>query len=222
MSRPFRICPQCGGSTWIQLDDKREQCVDCGHGVTVAVLTLPAPGVPPPLPPPMDEGWRRAAAAATFTPYGLDERWTGRRWAGGHGSSNGRVTHLSLAHGDPGMTGPQLLVDTRIPQMGNLDLEVVFAARQLGMRLAHEVGHLREDVRQAMFLGDQVTDPLAPWASLTVDVDATPHPFHFLSEGERWVALGRLPSVVVTLGGRRWGPGDVGLVPIRDLTPYEG
>jgi hypothetical protein len=223
VSRPFRICPQCGGSTWIELDDTHQRCADCGHGSTVAVLTVGAePGAPvaPSRPPPADAEWRRAVAAATFTPYGLDERWTGPRWVGGHGSSNGRVTHLALVHGDPGLTGSHLRVDTRIPQMGTVDVEVVFVARQLVMGLAREVGHLREDVRRAMFSRGE-PDPLAPWTSLAVDVEGTSHPFHLLSDGDHWVALGKLPSIVVALRAHTWDPGGIGLVPVRDLSPYE-
>jgi hypothetical protein len=160
-------------------------------------------------------------AASTFTPYGLDGRWTGPRWAGGHGRSGGRVVHLELAHGERWGTGPQLRVDTRIPQIGDLDAEVVNAAVHLVSGFAHEVGGIRDDVRAALFLQDGlVGEPLAPWLPLTVEVEGDRRSFRLLVEGDLWVAVGKLPEVVVALEGRDWDPGDVGLVPVRDLTPY--
>jgi hypothetical protein len=208
---------------WIELDPSHVECGDCGLGATVAVLTARAePGAHAAPLPAVDDRWRRAVAAATFTPYGLDGRWTGLRWVGGHGSSNGRVIHLELAHGDSGMRGPQLRVDTRIPQIGGLPEEVVNAALHLVMGFAHEVGGIRDDVRRALFPQDELgVDPLGPWASVAVDVDGTPQPFHLLAEGDHWIAVGRLTTVVLALRARAWDPGDVRLEPIRDLTPYE-
>ena len=228
MPRPFRICPRCGGSTWTEIDESHTACADCGLGASTGTLMTSAKvrrWTP----------WRRAnrelrasrdrptraLADATFTPYGLDGRWTGPRWLGGHGRSNDEVTELSLAHGSREMTGPQLRVRTRIPRFGTIGVELVDAAHELVMTLAHEVDRLRDDVRQALFPRGAATDPFGPWTPLAVEVDGASRPFHLLAEDDHWVAVGALTEVVLSLEGRQWDPAGIGLVPVADLTPYE-
>src|SRR5207248_8110701 len=43
---------------------------------------------------------QRGFADASFSPYGLDDRWQGTRWLGGTGSSGNEITRLELVHGE--------------------------------------------------------------------------------------------------------------------------
>jgi hypothetical protein len=221
------ICSRCGGSEWVAIDASHRRCTDCGLGSTVSRLTAGrATGIPstpggrraPELAP--QERWRRASTTSTFEPYGLDRRWTGPRWAGGHGSSNGRVTSLELAHGDRGTTEPQLRVETRIPQIGTLQHEIVNAAHHLVMGFAHHAGGVRDEVRNAMFPRG-ASDPFVPWDSSTFSVDGVAHRFHLLMADEHWIAVAELETVVLALTARAWSTDDVSLETIRDLADYE-
>jgi ribosomal protein S27AE len=222
------ICPRCGGSEWIKVDASHWRCGDCGLGSTISLLTARSTsgassaelGDHRAAMRATRDRWRQAFAAATFTPYGLDDQWTGPRWVGGHGTSNNRVTSLRLAHGDRGMTEPQLRVETRIPQIGGLDQEVVNAAHHLVMGFAHDVGGIRDDVRRALFPRGGASEPLAPWTPLALGVAGQAQTFRLLVEGDHWIAVGALDTVVLALRGRAWDPGTVSLETIWDLTSY--
>src|SRR5258707_11821981 len=99
------LCPRCGSSNYERLSDRESRCAECGlgrsHGTLMAVAAAPAQ----PPSPEMEariraQAEQRAAeservfASAGFAPYALDEQWTGLRWVGGHGASNGNVDRL--------------------------------------------------------------------------------------------------------------------------------
>jgi len=98
------LCSQCGCSEWEELSDTQIRCVECGLGATRGTLQVFRSDASYD---PMSEDARRERErtarqrsvhnqrvfdAASFAPYGLDARWSGLRWFGGHSESNGRVT----------------------------------------------------------------------------------------------------------------------------------
>ncbi len=79
-------------------------CTECGHGWTFARLRAIAdpaavePGVSRLLA--MKAQEHRRFIEAPYSPFALDDRWTGLRSFGGWGGSNGGTDRLSLAHGE--------------------------------------------------------------------------------------------------------------------------
>jgi hypothetical protein len=56
---------------------------------------------------------------------------------------------------------------------------------------------------------------------LTLRID-NGYRFRMLTEGECWIAVGALETVVLALTARAWSTEDVSLEVIRDLAAYEG
>src|SRR6266536_4504246 len=107
--RRAALCPRCGASTYDRIDDHRSRCSECGLGRTSQPLILggtrsatsPVTATQEPAPMPDIAGhMQRAFVDASFSPYGLDDRWQDTRWLGGTGSSDNEITRLELAHGE--------------------------------------------------------------------------------------------------------------------------
>jgi hypothetical protein len=167
--------------------------------------------------------------SASFSPLGLDERWMGLRWFGGHGSSNGRVNRLELAHSDNpwDMTSAQVRVEAfpveRLLGDPAQDraLAVYSLAREQLQHFWHETGTLPEDVRHAVFPTDRrVEDPTAPWADARLSVDGAEVAFRVLATDDYWVAQARRGDLLLGIQARRWPPDVTGLVTIDNLQPY--
>jgi len=158
---------------------------------------------------------RRAFEKARFDPYGLDPRWTGLRFYGGHGESDGLVTRLTIGHRD-GLGDPptrEIRVETIV---GESDL-----ARRLSQSFWNETGVLSDDVRRAVFprTGGNV-DPFESWETIELPVDAATVQFRALSHNDFWVA-GRVTDLAaIAVRSRGWPADQTGLVTINDLKPY--
>jgi hypothetical protein len=175
---------------------------------------------PPPSPEDVEERWRvlradaerrnRAAVArCRFPVYGLDDRWQGRRWIGGFGSSNSELRNLELAHGDPhDPASPLVRVDTTT--------EGTLVAQTLVQTLWLESGAHTEAMRSTF----EARDPVATWDELTFAIDRAPQPFRSLRSTVTWVATGAVGDVVLSIVGRHVDPTSVGLVRVDDLEPY--
>src|SRR4051812_27532446 len=132
MELPEPPCPRCGGTERHHLGENRYECTDCGLGSTMATLTFggsPGSGPDPRAQQHLARSRDQALAllaAPPFALYGLDDRWMGPRFVGGHGSGGDGVDHVTLAHGD-GLSpdGPLIRVETHGP--GNLPPEVRLA-----------------------------------------------------------------------------------------------
>lgn len=152
-----------------------------------------------------------------FPIYGLDDRWTGVRWAAGWGGSGKDVQHIGLGYGDPFDDDAPL---TRVftwrlsPPMEGLT--VANAARQLAEYLWHEAAAPHELVRPS-FTAD---DPTASWSELVIPVDGLPLAFRSLAEGSFWVGLARTGGALITVEAHGINPDDIGLVTVEDVEPY--
>jgi hypothetical protein len=169
-----------------------------------------------------DEG-RRALVAATFTPFGLDDRWTGGRWIGGSSTSNGRLSALVLGHGDAprDMTATQIRVETR-PIDDRTRQEALWdSARSQVQHFWHETGVLPDDVRRAVFRTDgSDIDPTDPWESAALLVDGVLVEFRVLAHENYWVSQAPVDDAVVAIQARGWSLADTGLVSIEDTSEY--
>jgi hypothetical protein len=167
--------------------------------------------------------------AAGFNAYGLDRRWTGFRFFGGHGSSDGRIHTLTLGHCDvPGEPDGQDIrvetcrIDARAGDSIRATQITVFTLTH--SQLEHfwqETGVLSEDVRQAAFLaqGPDV-DRTAPWATVVVPVDGETTAFRVLAHEPFWVAQVVRGGVVIGIRARHWNIADTGLVTVRNTNAY--
>jgi hypothetical protein len=165
---------------------------------------------------------KRVFASASFAPYGLDARWSGLRWIGGHGESNGRVSRLELAHGDnprdPAF--PQIRVETHLLESAGRD-EAWDAARDLVQHFWHETGVLPERVRRALFpVGPSDLDPFGPWDSFDLVIDGATVVFRVLAHDDFWVGFGSRDASVVAVRAKGWPLDQTGIVRVDDLGPY--
>ena len=158
-----------------------------------------------------DEG-RRALAAASFAPFGLDDRWTGGRWVGGSGTSNGRLVELILGHGDAprDKTAAQVRVQTWPVDQQASRGALWDLARSHVQKFWFETGVLSDDVRRAVFPTDgSDIDPAEPWERVTLLVDGAHVEFRVLAYGNYWVAQASVD-----------GATDTGLVSLEDTSEY--
>jgi hypothetical protein len=152
----------------------------------------------------------------TFPIYGLDARWTGRRWAGGWGSSAGKVDRIDLAHGDAyDEAAPLVRIETLTLEHDPVGMQETTAAQTLAQHLWLEGGD--HDAVRPTFSSP---DPTASWGELTLTVDGRRSAFRFLTGGSSWVALGRVGDGIVAVEARHIDPADVGLVTVEDVEPY--
>jgi hypothetical protein len=150
-----------------------------------------------------------------FPIYGLDQRWTGRRWPGGWGSSDGTIDRIELGHGDPFDDGaPLVRVETLWVREGRERMTEVSAAHELAEVLWHE-GAEHDVVRSAY-----TEDPTGSWPVVALSVDGVSMPFRLLAAGDWWATLGRIGDRYVAVKARHVGLDDVGLVTMVDPEPY--
>jgi hypothetical protein len=224
------LCSRCGSSDWEELSETRVRCAECGLGATRTMLVARRDDAP------LDEavqhearelqefmarGMRASFDEATFPCFGLDERWTGRRWYGGQGGSNGRITHLSLAHGDDPYdpSAPQVRVESRAPDEVALRH---FLPRDLVGYVWRMTGVLEPEVRHAAFPVDGVVgDATAPWDAVALPVDGRDVEFRVLAAEQTWAALTKIDDVIVSIEAHGWPLERTGLVTITDLAPYD-
>lgn len=157
-----------------------------------------------------------AALARWHLPlYGLDQTWTGRRWIGGHGSSSGRTTQITLAHGDAwAEDSPLVRVETAVLDGGMVP--EAHAARGLARKLFHDTGEHLPAIRDT-FRSD---DPLAAWDEVGLNVDGEVVTFHALFSEPYWVAVREAGDCLVSIEARHAHPNLVYLVKIQDIEPY--
>lgn len=152
----------------------------------------------------------------SFPIYGLDDQWTGRRWAGGWGGSAGRVDRIDLAHGDAyDEAAPLVRIETVTLQHDPVGMKEAMAAQELAQHLWREGGD-HDAVRPAF----TSPDPTASWADLALPVDGRPTAFRFLATGASWVALGRVGDCLVAIQARHVDPDGMGLVTVDAVGPY--
>jgi len=160
---------------------------------------------------------------AGFAPIGLDEQWTGLRWFGGSGTSNGVVTHLELAHGDNPFDRSEPQVRVRATMAVDLPFPLVrwTVARSLLQHFWRETGVLADDVRRAAFPREtREGDPTEPWDARALRLDGEPTEFRVLASDDCWVALAATDNMVVSVQARDWPMQRTGLAKIGDLGPY--
>jgi hypothetical protein len=150
-----------------------------------------------------------------FPIYGLDGRWTGRRWQGGSGRSDGEVDRIELGHGDPwDDAAPLVRVETLRIRKERERMTEVSAAQELAEVLWHE-GADHSVVRGAF-----TSDPTGSWSELTLPVNGEGTSFRRLAAGPWWVALGRVQDVYVAVKARGVDDAGIGLVAVDDPGPY--
>lgn len=159
-----------------------------------------------------------AALAQWHLPlYGLDETWTGRRWIGGHGSSSGRMTQITLAHGDVWEEdSPLVRVETAVLDVGKV--AEAHAARGLARKLFHDTDEHLPAIRET-FRSD---NPLSAWDELSLNVDAQIVTFHALFSEPYWVAFREEGGCLISVEARHTRPNSVHLVKIDHIEPYLG
>jgi len=233
------LCPRCGSATYQRVSETESMCSECGLGRTSVPLRI--------------EHHARAEAGATshedesdvfaehrqriigpfadasFSPCGLDGRWTGTRWFGGSGSSDGVVTSLELAHGeDPwDEASTQVRVEVRLPRRvfeddeADVEIERADLAREQVSRFWMATGTLDPEVRAAAFpTGAVQGDSMAPWAEAEIAIDGTSVAFRCLADDGYWLAQAPHGRLLVGIESRGWPVELTGLVTIEDLAPY--
>jgi hypothetical protein len=234
-----QLCHRCGSTTFELIDESHVRCVECGHGATFTHLEVVANPDPSPADRARAAARRReheaqASAAfelAPFQPYGLDQRWSGLRWFGGHGGSGDRTTSLTLAFSDDprDANAPEIRVETRLGSIGGIDDPTVAAkmaaftlARQQVDHLWRATGALRDDVRRSTFPRDgmRTEDPTSVWDRARLPVDDSEVEFAVLSEKEHWVAQAIIGDIVVGIHSRHWRVEMTGLVAESDFGIY--
>jgi len=169
---------------------------------------------------------------ASFSLFGLDDRWIGLRWRGGHGRSNGDLHQLTLGHGDAPWDGTQPRVDvqTRMPRPVHHDPETDLAierhtlTREQVGRMWHDTGELPADIRAAAFDPDRLSaDPMASWQEIDLLVDNRSLAFKAYSQDETWVAQGQHGEILIALHAHDYPLDATGLVTVDEgrLRAYE-
>jgi hypothetical protein len=239
-ARPVRLCHVCGSTDHEQIDESHIRCVECGQSATFTRLAVV--GNPNPSRSDIAEADARfrvidartlaAFVGAPFRPLGLDDRWRGLRWFGGHGGTPDLTTDLTLAFGDDPLdpASPEIRVETRLEQMTGLDdpatvarIHAFMLAKQQVDHLWRATGVLRDDVRQTVFARNQrvVNDPTESWEKVPLIVDGEEIEFATLREGAHWVAQAIIGATVVAINARQWAVDATGLVAVDDFAPYQ-
>lgn len=234
------MCHRCGGTAREEIDASHARCAECGQEFSFARLVAIAGDQPERTPEEqaqldrllnMHEHRDRMFETRPFPVYGLDDRWTGLRFIGGSGSSNGETSHLGLAYGDPvDPDAAHLRVDTRRPpRIGGTNrhdphLDRMFLAKNLAGHLWRETGVMRDDVRAAAFALDEGSpfsvDPVGPWDPMSFPVDGALITFKRLAQAEHWVALGELDGLFIAVTARNWLAEETALITVDDFAPY--
>ena len=236
------LCPRCGaiqeavragpGEHW------QGQCPSCGLGYSASAMVLTKSARPlgdaaqaeqRRIQAERQAHKRRAVSRCRFAVYGLDDTWSGRRWIGGFGDSDGELRSVELAHGDPfDETAPLVRVRTELvsiaqrsrPTQFTSDQARFFAIRHAADALAQHLWHAGADhspALQATFTDD---DPTEHWSPLPLIVDGMTVPFRSLVGWTSWIALGVTNGSVIGVQARNIEPDSVRPVVIDDLEPY--
>ncbi len=227
------LCSRCGAVTEpavLGSDGKGEgACPDCGLGFrSSALFSRPARG-------PLAAWWARRQGRRhieahrrqredilrrrPFAVFGLDDRWTGARWAGGWGGSDKAVDRIGLGFGDPfDDRAPLVRVFTWRLSAPTDRLTVANVAHELAEYLWQEGGADHDLVRTA-FTSE---DPTATWTDLSLPVDGRSLTFRSLAAGSFWVALGRVGECLISVEARHIDAARVALVTVKGVEPYLG
>jgi hypothetical protein len=169
---------------------------------------------------------------AAFAFFGLDDRWVGLRWLGGHGRSNGLLHRLTLGHGDApwDMTAARVNVQTRLPRPVHNDPETDLAIErhtltreQVGI-IWQATGDLPAELRAAAFQpGEPAADPTAPWEHIELPIDGRSCPFKLYSVHHTWVAQGQRGDALIAIDAHGWPAEPTGLLSVDQdrLRAYE-
>jgi hypothetical protein len=233
------LCPRCGAGTYERVSETESRCSECGLGRTSVPLRVEhvepsetaatSDNDEPDALAEVRQRMRGAFADSSFSPCGLDARWTGTRWFGGSGSSDGVVTSLELAHGeDPwDEASTQVRVEVRLPRKvfedheANAEIEQAELTREQVSRFWMASGRLDPEVRAAAFpTGAAHGDVTAPWADAEIAIDGTRVAFRRLGDHGYWLAQASHGRLLVGIESRAWPVESTGLVTIEDLTPY--
>jgi len=168
-----------------------------------------------------DAETEKAFREAPFALLALDESWTGDRWLGGFGTSNGRVSELHIGHSRETPEGgvARLVVGVQASQNAprgpaGEDVAATLAALNLAPRMVRATDAWQPGDDEAPWRR------LAPSSPLTIDVDGAPVELRSWREGERWVAVGRAEERMITLDASGIEPQLVSLRTVTDLEPY--
>jgi hypothetical protein len=162
-----------------------------------------------------------------FPIYGLSERWTGRRFVGGHGSGmNEGITSIQLAHGnDPfDEAAPQIRVEVERREFElPIDFKLEELARSLWSHSHRPLGISSQEEFDVWARADQDAfeqrDATAP-REVSISVDGVATPFQYLEHAPFWGAVAKLGDITITLDARNADIGEVDLVRITDPDPY--
>lgn len=149
-----------------------------------------------------------------FPLFGLDETWDGDRWIGGYGMANGRLSEVSLGHSREGPDGDvRVLVGVRAPA-GDVERAMRWAASDLELELCPWTPAWPPPENGPRLPG------IETWSSVTVPLDGAPVELRRMAEGDRWVAIGTVEELLVTLDARRLPVELVSLVTVSDVNAY--
>ena len=164
--------------------------------------------------------------AAPFRPYGLDERWKGTRWFSGHGSNNGVLDRLELAHGEApaDKTTPEARIATQIPSpvfgVDGLEQELHSQGRMMVSWLWHETSAVPEPVRRATHSYERPPDD-SVWDEQWITVSGMPVRFRALRVEHAAIALAVVGVHIVSIQARAWDLDAYGLEEIGEFSAYE-
>jgi hypothetical protein len=160
-----------------------------------------------------------------FPLYGLPTSWTGGRFVGGYGGGDKArlVSNIELGHGDPTTaSSPELRVQTAIPDNPE-QLELDDLARSLDHTATRPPPDLQPEAFarwEAERCRGEAPTAEPNWAHLSIAVDGRPVRFHYLSQGDSWVARARAGDIWVTLSARNFPIDGIELVTVEDVEPY--
>ncbi len=168
---------------------------------------------------------RDIVAHCPFPVYGLDGRWTGRRWLGGWGKSGDKIEYLVLAHGNVhDSAAPLVRVETRTttpePDEDRNAAESKgkrFMTRSLVQHLWHETGVHLEAIPSTF---KTTEDPASRWEKTSLQVDGESTEFSTLQVEAQWVALGKVGDALLGLQARNVEPAEIGLITIGNPMEY--
>ncbi|MGZ6964097.1 MAG: hypothetical protein ACXVKA_07750 [Acidimicrobiia bacterium] len=222
----------------IKISATESRCAECGLGSTSRPLVMISD---PASAPSQEEGLARLEAmmgqqvqrfeSASFSPFALDERWTGVRSFAGFGGSNDETVRLSLAHGDPFDPGSALVrVETRKPRHiglggpGDPRMEYALLTAELVGQFRDLTGILDDDVRAAAFPYQDPnayeSDSTAPWDDASIAVDGHATRFKVLADNDAWVASAPYDERFIGISAQHWPLTDTGLVTVDEFDVY--
>jgi hypothetical protein len=185
-----------------------------------------------------------AYEGAGFPWYGLDEGWSGSRWAADVCTGPAGVEHGTLGHGDPPGRRPgdnprRFVAVVTVPLRpkrptgdgtGLLEATSCSSAASLAATgLLKESSPwrldraLREDwLTQQTYLAWDLADQLdsEDWTGLALPVDGVPSRFRYRETDDGWILAGEAPGVYIGAYGRGASAYGLGLSAVSDLSIY--